>query len=68
MATISITTQPAQDARIQAAIGQKLGVGTATAAQVKQFLIDYLRLTVHEIEAFNARSAADAGVTDISAS
>ena len=68
MATITITTQGGQDARIQAAIGQRLGVGSASAAQVRQWLIDQLRQAVHEVEAYNARQQADAGVSDISAS
>lgn len=51
MATITITTTPAQDARIAAAFGDRLMLGgNANAAQVRQFLIDQLIKVVLEYE------------------
>lgn len=51
MATLTITTTAQQDQRISAAFGHILGLeGGASAAQVKQFIIAYIRLTVHDFE------------------
>lgn len=69
MATITLNTTANQDARIAAAIGQRLGLGrSATGPEVKQWLIEDLRRAVLEIELVNARAAADASVTEITVS
>lgn len=72
MATITITTPANQDTRIAAAIGQRLNLRdasnaprSATGAEVKQWLVDQMKLCVREVEAYNARVAADASVTDV---
>lgn len=75
MATLTVTVPTAQVPRCQTAIGKKLGLvdgsGTprdATQSEVAQFLADDLRVTVREVEQAVARTTAQAGVTDISAS
>lgn len=51
MATLTITTTAPQDARIVAAFGTYLGLGrNATAAEVKQEVINYLTLLVRAQE------------------
>ena len=69
MATLTITTTAAQDARIVAAFGKYLGLpGNASAAQVKAEVIAFIRLKVLEYEkiaAFDtATAAAIAALTD----
>ena len=49
MATFTITTPGAQDARILAAFGKRLGLpGDATGAQVKQQIVQFLINAVQE--------------------
>lgn len=44
MATLTITTTAAQDARIVAAFGKRLGLGrNATGAEVKAAIITYIK-------------------------
>lgn len=51
MASITITTSGAQDARLGPAFGAKLGLsGNASAAQVKAHLVEYLRQVVYQYE------------------
>ncbi len=51
MATLTITTSPAQDARIVVAFGKRLGLGRdATGAEVKQQIIQFLINAVQEQE------------------
>lgn len=65
MATITITTTAAQDARIAPAIGSLLGLTTpgtntprnATGAEVKQWLVDDLREATLRYERRVARDA-----------
>lgn len=75
MATFSITTPANQDARIAAAFGRILNLKdaqgaqrSATGAEVKQAVIDWLKLSVREQEQADARDAADASVTDVTPS
>ena len=70
MATLTITTTGAQDARIAAAFGKYLGLpGNANAAQVKAEVINFIRLTVEAQERDAAikaaHDAAIAGLTPI---
>ena len=72
MATFSITTPPAQDSRILAAFGRALNTKdangaarNATGPEVKQAIIDWLKLTVLETEQAVQREAAQAAVTEI---
>jgi len=64
MATLTINTTGAQDSRIVAAFGAKLGLpGDASAAQVKADLIGYLKGVVQSYETQQAAiAAADAVV------
>jgi len=51
MATLTITTTGAQDARIGAAFGDYLGLGrNANAAEVKARTIEFIRNVVQEYE------------------
>lgn len=51
MGTLTITTTTQHDQRISAAFGHLLGLeGGASAAQVKQLIIAYIRLTCHDYE------------------
>jgi len=51
MATLTITTTSAQDARLVAAFGTYLGLeGNATAAQIKQNVINYIKQVVRDQE------------------
>lgn len=75
MATFSITTPANQDARIAAAFGKILNLKdaqgvqrSATGAEVKQAIIEWLKLSVREREQADGRAAADAAVTDITPS
>jgi hypothetical protein len=64
MATVTITTTGAQDARLTVAFGDFLHPGTnATTADVKAWLISELRRVVHEYEnkVAHAAVAAPAG-------
>ena len=61
MAITTITTTPAQDARLVVAFGNKLGLGrNATAAEIKNDLIAYLTRCVVEDEARVAAMQAPA--------
>lgn len=58
MASITITTTGAQDARLGPAFGRLLGLqGNANAAQVKAWVIDQLRSVVHQHETRQAVEA-----------
>lgn len=66
MATITITTSAAQDARIVDAFGKRLNLGrNATAAEVKQQIVQFLINAVQEQEQKTAMQSALAGVTPI---
>jgi hypothetical protein len=61
MATVTITTTGAQDARLTVAFGEFLHPGTnATTADVKAWLISELRRVVHEYETRQALAAVPA--------
>ena len=64
MATLTITTNSGQDARIVAAFGDKLGLeGNASGAEVKADIIAYIKGVVHGYETRQAAiAAADAVV------
>lgn len=64
MATLTITTTAAQDARIVAAFGKQLGLGRdATLAEVKAAIIQYVTNAVQAQEQITAAATALAGVT-----
>ncbi len=66
MATISITTTAAQDARISTAFGSYLRLGrNATGAEVKGALITLVKQVVQDYENNEATATAVAGVTTI---
>lgn len=72
MATLTITTTASQDSRIASAFGRYMNLKdannqprNATGAEVKQAVIDWLKMTVRETEQAVAREAANASVTDI---
>ena len=66
MATLTITTTGAQDARIIAAFGSRLGLGrNATGAEVKAAVIQYVRECVQGYEQNAAMIAARDAVTVI---
>jgi hypothetical protein len=66
MASITITTNSAQDARIAEAIGSILLLGrNANAGEVKDYLTTYLRDSVLRYERDKAKNEASAGVTPI---
>ena len=66
MATMTITTTAAQDARIVVAFGHKLGFPrNATAAEVKADVIAYITNVVRQDEQRIAAEAAAAAVTPI---
>lgn len=66
MATPTITTTGAQDARIAAAFGKRLRLGrNANAAEVKQQVIQFVVNVVQQYEQEEAAAAAVAGVTPI---
>jgi hypothetical protein len=66
MATLTINTTGAEDARIVAAFGKRLNLGrNATAGEVKQQIIQFVRNAVQEQEQRTAVDAAIAGVTII---
>ena len=51
MATITINTTTGQDVRIAPAVGERLGIsGNASAAQVKQYLIQHSKDIVKDYE------------------
>ena len=59
MATLTITTTGAQDARIAAAWGAKLGLpGNASAAQIKADIIRHIQAIVHSYETKRDADAA----------
>lgn len=58
MATISLTTNPAHDARIAAAFGRHLALpGSANGSQIKGALIEFIRKVVEEQERDQALQA-----------
>ena len=65
MATMTITTTGAQDTRIIAAFRDLTGNPTATAADVKAWMIRHLRGLVHSYETRVANEAASAAVVPI---
>ena len=66
MATFTLTTPSGQDARILAAFGTRLGLGrSATGAEVKQQIINFLVEAVREQEAAIASASAVGGVVPI---
>ena len=74
MATFTLTTPAAQDARITAAFGKILNLKdnatppqprVATGAEVKQAILDWLKMSVLEREQADAREASSATVTSI---
>jgi hypothetical protein len=66
MATLTINTTGAQDARIAAAFGARLRLGgNANATQVKQQVIQFIVNVVQQYEQEEAAKAAVAGVTPI---
>lgn len=59
MPTMTITTTVDQAQRIAAAVGRALGLERdATGAEVKEFLINHLRCTVHDYERLAVYRAA----------
>lgn len=75
--TITLTVPAAQATRAAKAIGRKLGLRDpvnnaiprdATVGEVKQYLSDFLRISVREVEDAVARETAVATVTDIAIS
>ena len=51
MATLTITTTAAQDARLVVAFGARLGLGrNATAAEIKADIINFVRAVVNDQE------------------
>lgn len=66
MATFTITTTVAQDAKIVEAFGAHLNLGrNATAAEVKQALSLWLTDIVHSYEQAKAANQAKAGIPRI---
>lgn len=72
MATVTITTPPAQDLRIIVAFGSRLQTRDAsgarrdaTVAEIKADIIRYVTQIVSEEEKKAARIAADSGVVDV---
>ncbi len=58
MATVTITTTAAQDARLAPAYGAKLGLGrNATVAEVKAYLISVLQADVRNYEYVQAQQS-----------
>lgn len=62
MGSFTINTPPADDPKILANIGRRLNLrnadGTrrsATGAEAKQFIVDFLKLTIKEVDAEIAR-------------
>jgi hypothetical protein len=64
MATLTITTSAENDARIIAAMRDRLGPET-TGADVKAWLIEQLKNEVHSYETRLANEQASAGITPI---
>ena len=66
MATLTINTTGAQDARIIAAFGKRLNLGrNATAAEVKQQVIQFIINAVQEQEQREAVQTALGGIVPI---
>lgn len=64
MATLTITTTAGDAARVAAAFGARLSLGRdATAAEIKQQTVQFLRGVVQEYEKNIAAQAAVAAVT-----
>ena len=64
MGTLTVNTTGAQDTRLVAAFGAKLGLpGNANAAEIKADIVEYIKGIVHGYETQQAAStAADAVV------
>lgn len=68
MATLSITIPDAQVPRVQAAVGQALGLDQpANNAEIRQFIVDYVKQTVLYQEQVEAAEQAAATVQPIDA-
>lgn len=72
MGTLTINTTTAQDARIQAAFGARLGTvdgngdpRDATGAEVRAEIVNLIKTIVLQYEKNEAAVAAEAGVTDL---
>lgn len=66
MGTLTITTSAQHDTRIVAALGKHLNLGrNATGAEVKAWIVNYLKAMVLEQEKLAAAVAAVATVTEI---
>ena len=65
MATLTITTTGAQDARIIAAFRDFKGDPAATGADVKAWMIEHLRGMVHSYETRLANESASAAIVPI---
>lgn len=74
MPQLTINTTNAQAKRISVAVGRELSLQTndephlerdATAAEVKQYLIQFLRETVLNVEANKAEAIARAAIPDL---
>ena len=66
MPDLTITLTAEHVARVQTAFGNKLGLpGDATAEDVRQELIGYLKNTTRSYETQVANEAASAAVTDV---
>lgn len=67
MATLTITTTPAQDARLIVAYGAHLGLGrSATAAEIKSSVVEHIKSIVYAHETAQQAAAAAAAVVKIS--
>lgn len=66
MATLTINTTSAQDARIVEAFGAHLGLGrNATGAEVKAAIIEHVKAVVYSHETAKAAQAAAANVNKV---
>lgn len=69
MAVLTVTTPGGEDARIQAAFGKYLGLAggaSASGAQIKQAVMDWMKSVVRQQETYTATASAAAGVVDVS--
>ena len=75
MATLTINTTSAQDTRIKAAFGKQLNLETtddppvlrdATGAEVKAYVIEFIKTTVLRQEQRAASQIASDGISEIS--
>jgi hypothetical protein len=66
MATLTITTTSAEDARIAKAFGRYLALGqNATAAQVKTAVVSFIQTVVRDSERQDAIDAEVASFTNV---